>query len=343
MYHSMEEISRQSGSLKRTWSSILDRSNEVTSFFMDCGDVVFIACGSSYWLSLSAHITFAMAAGVHAHAVKAGDIVLNPDEFTQRYVKPVLVMPSRSGATSEQLEALRILREAYGEIKVLSAVEYKDSPLEASSDLSFHIPWANETSVCQTRSFSNLYTAMVALAAVYDSDLRAGMERYLDARPALEARDFPRGEEVILSFPQMETVTALGSGRQYGVTVEGAYICIEMAQMLCSYFGLLEYRHGPIVTANAQTLLAICSNGTALGHEEKMAAEAAHYGVQVLAVAANQGFEQARWRFTLGGDYPVEAVALHFVFILQSIAYHAAIARGHDPDQPGDLVPFIQI
>jgi fructoselysine-6-P-deglycase FrlB-like protein len=97
------------------------------------------------------------------------------------------------------------------------------------------------------------------------------------------------------------------------------------------------------VTAGTGTLLAICSNSTGLAHEEKMAQEAAVYGAQILAVVANQGFEQARWRFTLNGDYPVEAVALHFVFILQSLAYHIAVHRGLDPDHPGDLVSFIQI
>lgn len=343
MYLSRDEIAHQSESLQRTWNTVLSRKKDICLFLGDTEDVIFLACGSSYWLSLSAHITLGMATGLRTYAVKAGDVLLNPEEYVKRYVRPALVMPSRSGATTEQLKALRIMKEAYPGLKVLSVVEYGDSALAAQSDVSVHIPWAKEVSVCQTRSFSNLYVALIGLAAVYDSALHAGMTSYLAARRTLEERDFPLVEALVEDFGALSSVVALGSGRQYGVTIEGAYICIEMAQMLCAYYGLLEYRHGPIVTANTGTLLAICSNGNALQHEEKMAQEAERFGVQTLAVVATKGFEAVRWRFSLGGDYPKEAVALHYVFVLQAIAYFVAVARGLDPDHPGELVPFIQI
>jgi len=40
-------------------------------------------------------------------------------------------------------------------------------------------------------------------------------------------------------------------------------------------------------------------------------------------------------------DYPKEAIALHFIFVLQLFAHHFSIARGKNPDSPGKLLPFI--
>lgn len=342
MYESRYEIERQAVSLGKTWQAVMDRERELRALLDRPGDIVFIACGSSYWLSLSAHMTWACALKRRTCAITAGDMLLCPEDYRERFIDPILILPSRSGSTSEQLRAVALLRQEYPAAPILSIVEYPDSELAKQSDLSIHIPWANEISVCQTRSFSNLYLALVAIASLYDPPLRLGMEAYLLRRAEIEERDFARAGEMVNTF-DFTTVTSLGCGRQYGVTVEGSYICVEMAQMICSYYGLLEYRHGPIVTCNPETLLAVCSNAASLPFEEKMAAEATAAGARVLAVVAQEGFENAFARFSLEGAYPREAVALHFVFVLQAIAHFKAIRKGLDPDRPGDLVPFIKL
>lgn len=343
MYQSYLEIAHQSDALTRTWEAVWAQAQPLRAFFERPGDVVFVACGSSYWLSLSAHKSFQLATGRRAFAVKAGDVVLNPEEYAHAYDQPILVLPSRSGTTSEQLEAIRLLREAYGQAPVLSFIEYEHSPLSIVSDLSLTFPWANEISVCQTRSFSSLYLALIALSSLWSDALRRGMEHFLEAAPALEARDFPRVEAIAQSFAQLNHVIALGSGRQYGVAIEGAYICVEMAQQLSSYYGMFELRHGPIVTVNDQALVAVCSMGPKRSQEEQVAREAVHYGARALAVVAQGGFESAEWVFSLDDAYPPEAVALHYVFVMQALAYSLAVARGLDPDHPGDLVPYIEL
>lgn len=345
IHESWKEISLQSHELRKTFSSIMEQSDVVKAFLGKPGDVIFLGCGSSYWLSMSAARTFSLHTGRRAYAVKAGEVLMNPREFASVYDNPVLICPSRSGRSTEQLEAIRILRGFYGDIPVLAIVEYEDTELEKLAQLKVRLPWANEASVCQTRSFSCLYLATTMFAAIVsgNGELLNGLERYLKAAPELHQASGQIVSDIVSSFSGFQYLIALGSGRQYGVAIEGAYIGIEMALLKASYYSVLELRHGPIVTVGEDTLVAILSNGTAKSLEEDMAADARRQGAKVLAVVDERGFSNADWVFELGGTYPPEAVALHFIFLMQAFAYWQAVRLGLDPDKPGDLVPYITL
>lgn len=342
-YLSHGEIHKQYISLGQTLGYVLDNKSRIVDFFSrgsNSGDIVFVACGSSYWMSLSAHKTMKLKTGRRSYAVKASEVVLCPEEFRGAYDDPVFICPSRSGRTQELLDAVEILKSMYPGSRVLSIVEYADNKLASNSDLSLNIGWANEDSVCQTRSFSNLYTACATMAALIGDD-RAFIEnlrKYLQNAPSLYLKhEAPICE--IADAAKIKSIVALGSGLQYGIAVEGAYIVIEMSQFDANYFQLLEYRHGPIVTATPGTAVFICS-GMHSGHERKIAGEIRAAGAKVYAVATSD-VDWADHAFSLDGDYEKEIIALHFIFVMQSFAYHFAVSHGRNPDNPGNLVPYI--
>lgn len=347
MYESYHEIFEQHGSLRKTFDMVLDRKEEIKAFFdsQDYEEVIFIACGSSYWLSLSSHMTFAEKTGKRAFAVKAGDVVMNPGYYRKAFRKPLIITPSRSGTTSEVLKAIEILKEAYDGIRVLAAVVYPESPLEKLADLTLSLLWANEASVCQTRSFSNLYLCMVLVAAIAGDDphLVSGMKSYIGTAQSLLANMKVKVDALVRAFGDCNYLVAIGSGKQYGVAVEGAYIGIEMAAFPASYFGVLELRHGPIVRLDGQSLVAVISNGEAREYEEEIAAESRRKGARVLAVIGNGDFSEADYVFDMDGVYPPEAVALYGIAVLQGFAYFKAVQLGIDPDHPSGLTPYICI
>jgi len=339
-YLSHEEIHGQYVSLGQTLDYISENKDRILDFFKSPGDIVFVACGSSYWMSLSAHKSMKLKTGRRSYAVKAAEVVLCPDEFAGMYDNPVFICPSRSGKTKELLDAVDILKEMYPASRVLSVVEYPDNQLGAKSDLTLNISWANEQSVCQTRSFSNLYTACILIAAIVGGDcaFTGNLREYLKNAPCL----YEKHEVVIKEIAdasKIKSLVALGSGLQYGLVVEGAYIVIEMAQFDANYYQLLEYRHGPIVTTKPGTAVFICS-GASDKHERKIAEEARAAGAKVYGVALTEA-DWADHAFLLGGDYAKEITALHFIFIMQSFAYYFALSHGRNPDSPGNLVPFI--
>jgi len=345
-YFSHEEIHKQYISLGQTLDYILQNKNKIIDFFSDHpnnGDIVFVACGSSYWLSLSAHKTMSLKTNRRAYAVKAAEVILCPEEFTGIYDNPVFVCPSRSGRTKELLDAVDILKSIYPNSRVFSVVEYMDNDLDKKSDLTLNINWALEKSVCQTRSLSNLYTAFVTIAALIGKNeaLIGNLREYLKNAPSLYAKHEPAIRD-IAGKGQVKSLVTLGSGLQYGLTIAGAYIVIEMAQFDASYFQLLEYRHGPIVTAKPGTAVFICSGESEMHkeNERKMAKEIHGTGAKVYSVALSET-DWADYTFSLGGDYEKEIIALHFVFVMQSFAHHFAVSHNKNPDSPGNLVPFI--
>lgn len=343
MYHSYAEILNQSEALKNTWAAVMAAREGIVNWLEGGQDIVIVACGSSYWASLSAAQTLGRTLKTNAWALKAGDLVMHPTLYEGRFRRPLILAPSRSGSTSEQLKAIQVLKQLYPEAKVLSFVVYGDSRLAGLSDLSVHLPWPRETSVCQTRSFNCLYLAMAAVAALKDQQLAQGLQAFLEDFDRLAHDGMVRMERVCGRFSQVSSLVAIGSGVQYGLVIEGAYIAIEMAQMPGNYYQVLELRHGPIVTVGKQTLVALCSaGGEATRLEEQMLKEAAAEGAATLAVGY-EGFAEADEAFHLPQGWPQEAVALYFVFLMQAYAYYKALQSGLDPDKPGDLIPFITI
>jgi glutamine---fructose-6-phosphate transaminase (isomerizing) len=68
-------------------------------------------------------------------------------------------------------------------------------------------------------------------------------------------------EQARMIVEKMENplITTLGAGVQYGAVIAGAYILVEMAQWLSSFYQTLEFRHGPIVTAKKGSWIFISS------------------------------------------------------------------------------------
>ena len=340
-YLSHNEIHTQYTALEKTLDYIVENTAPLQDFFANTGDIVMVACGSSYWLSLSAHKTIKLKTGRRAYAVKAGDVVLCQEEYAGMYDNPVFLCPSRSGFTGELLDAIDILQKLYPGAKLFSITEYENNKLAAKSDMALSIPWANEESVCQTRSFSCLYLAFTTLGAILGKDIAfiQKAKTYLKSAPELYLQH--ENEIQKLAYPSSITgLVALGGGLQYGVAIEGAYIVIEMAEYPASYYQLLEYRHGPIVTAGGGTAVFICG-GLPQEHEAKMAQEIRATGAKVYVVKSGPAADYADYTFSCGDVNDKEIIAMHYIFIMQSFAYHFSVARGKNPDSPGNLVPFI--
>ena len=347
MYDSHDEIFRQGEMLLKEYETIWEKRFEIREFFgrEDYDEIVFLACGSSYWASLSAAMTMSRELGKRCVAVKSGDVVLNQPYYKKCFSRPLVIAPSRSGNTTETLQAVKLFQESY-ESRVYSIVEYEDAKIKEMADLVVSIPFCNERSVCQTRSFSAMYLGMVLTAGIISENeiLLKDLKQYLEDF-TVHASEAEEGVKKILeSYPEMESMVALGYGMQYGVTVEGAYINIEMAQLPAHYYSLLEWRHGPIVLADDSYLICItCGDQVNRDLEEAMAAETREKKARVLAISDRNDFVQADYQLSLGRPAQPETTALFSVMVMQGFAYYNALRLGVDPDHPAQLVPWISI
>jgi glucosamine--fructose-6-phosphate aminotransferase (isomerizing) len=346
MFYSYDEVFSQGRELKETFDYVLSQKDAITRL-IDAGgydEIVFIACGSSYWMSMSACMTFQELLDIRCSAIKSGDVILNKEYYSKAFSKPLVIAPSRSGMTSETIIAVKLFKESYGS-NVISIVEYPKSPMHDLSDASLFIPWANETSVCQTRSFSNLYLASLLIASFSseNNELIEDLNAYINEFDVHSKKAEAQIREIINRFHRWGSLVTLGNGKQYGVCIEGAYISLEMAQFPSYYYGVLEYRHGPIVMADDSYLVCIFSGGNGKAHEEKMAGEIQAKGAKVVSISDIGGFKNADYDFNLGRKALPETVALYGIMVMQGFAHLKAVNLGIDPDSPKELVPWIKI
>lgn len=346
MYQSYYEVFKQGESLEKTIDLIMSSENDICSFFAkkDFDEVVFVACGSSYWLSTSACMTLQEKLGVRCSAITSGEIVMNPDYYKKAFKKPFVIAPSRSGNTSETIIALNFLKENFGS-KVLSIIEYNNSAIAGISDLVLEIPWANEISVCQTRSFSNLYLSCIAIAAVVSGDqtLLKDLKKYIAEFEQHSTKAENQLRNIIKEFSGCKSLVTIGNGKQFGITCEGAYICIEMAQFTSNYYNTLELRHGPIVMLDPSYLVTVYSCGNSRKLEENMALDSRKKGAKVAAICAMDDFKNADYCFSLGRNACAETIALYGIMVMQGFAHLKAVDMGIDPDNPKELVPWIKL
>lgn len=343
VYDSYVETHKSYIEVKKTQEEVLKHKDIIMKMMDEAEDIVLFGCGSSYWCSLSIAKSFNARTNKFAQAFKATEVSMHLENYKTAFHKPLFLIPSRSGASQELLIVIRKMQEYYPEAKVLLISEYLNNELETICDLNISIPWANEISVCQTRSFDSLYSALLVIISMVEgkTTLNDELSKYLSEA---EMR-YPQMEEKVKALlakcDKVEPV-ALGSGVAYGAVIEGAYIVVEMAQERSNFYQTLEYRHGPIVCTTENTLLFLANTTKENAKLEiDMAQETKDKGGKIALVGFDKEYEMADMNFTLE-DYCEEIKGLYFVSILQMVAYHLAVKKGVNPDKPGDLVKFIQ-
>ena len=305
--------------------------------------LLFVACGSPYYLGLSVASVYRALTGKAASAAPASEVLFNYDSVVARGVAPLVVAVSRSGETSELLAACRKLRAAGSPILAITVA--LQSSLHRLADLIVTIPNADEKSVAQTRSFSAMLIATLGAIAVAGRDEAALAGLQQAARQAgdyLARVDQPMRDLIACGIRQ---VYFLGSGARYGLASEGALKMKEMSLTNAEPFHFLEFRHGPQSMVDEQTLVVGLVSGRAAQEELQVLGEMRAFGGQVLAIqpapAARAG--QDLIEVEIDGSLPEIATLPCYMPPMHLLAYYQAMRKGLDCDTPRNLKHFISL
>ncbi len=350
------EILNQPESWEAAAKAIRDNAQSLRAFFnRHTGrPVVFVGCGSPYYLNLTAAAAYrALAgralAGQWAVAQPASEILFNLPAALPGGASPLVVAVSRSGATSELIAACRKLKEERGSPLIAISVS-RSTPLEAIADLHLHLPHASEKGVAQTRSFSAMLLATLGAVTIAAGARAASAQALTDelgrlpalARDYLERIQPPLAEVIGRGF---ERVFFLGSGTRHGLANEGSLKMKEMSITNSEPFHFLEFRHGPQSMVDESTLVVGLVSQHAADAETQVLHEMVGLGGTVVALGAmDETPDDARYvQVALPAGLSEVASLPFYMPALHLLAFNQAMRKGINCDSPRNLHAWIKL
>ena len=348
-YQCYHEIVTQATAWRQASEQVLANQPAIRHFFHDRqpSDILIAGCGSPYYLGESAVNYWQSALRTRCRTLPASELV----QYEAAYLppeggSPVLLLISRSGATTETIWAAERFEQRYpGRTMLVSCAP--GSPLDQIAALSILIPDGLEQTVPQTRSFAAMYLAVQMIAA-----LLAGQESVVDLlRQAPEAaeRIIARWEgaaQRVAGEAGIDHAFYMGAGPLYGVAREGSLKMTEMTLTTCSAYTFMEARHGPRAILSAHTLLTGLFGRAAPAEEAKVMADFVGTDDPVsvaLTPAEDWRTGGARYHIPVGLDWPDAILGLAYLPVLHLLAYYRAVAKGANPDVSRNLVQYIDL
>jgi glucosamine--fructose-6-phosphate aminotransferase (isomerizing) len=298
--------------------------------------VIFIGCGSTYYLAMAAAALTQQMTGLSSRAFPASELWLYPrSSYVDR--KTLLVAVSRSGETTETLQACEsFLNNKRGLLLTLSC--YNQMPLAKMGALNIVLPSGQEQSVAQTRAFSTLYLGTVALASLWAG--RMDLFNSLSLLPEAGRRVIDQAAPLVTEIGPDVSIDRfywLGSGPRYGLAAE---LSLKMKEMSLSHsepFHFLEFRHGPKSMVTKSSLVVGLRSSINGKRESAVLADVKALGGRVVDIAeAGDSFQ-----FVSGLDETIRDVL--YLPIGQLIAYERSLSKGLNPDLPNNLDAVVKL
>ena len=313
--------------------------------------VQIIACGSSYHAGLIAQFWFEELAGIPCFVEVASEF-----RYRKHVVQPgtLFVTVSQSGETADTLAAQREARnEAYAGL--LTICNVPESSLVRESDLALMTHAGPEIGVASTKAFTTQLVALLML--VISVGRRHGMQDEMDKNLVAQLANLPaRINQVLQLDAEIKALSRqywdkqhalfLGRGIHYPVAKEGALKLKEVSYIHAEAYPAGELKHGPIALVDDKVpVVAVAPNDVLLEKLKSNLEEVrARGGVLHVFADVNSGFEFGADTIGIEVDAPDNAVApIIFAIPLQLLAYHVAVLKGTDVDQPRNLAKSVTV
>lgn len=310
------------------------------------------ACGSAYLAGLVGKYWIEQLTRIPVEADVASE---------WRYREPPLapggaaILVSQSGETADTLAALKLLKDSAQ--KTLAIVNVPDSSMARLSDGAVLTAAGPEVGVASTKAFTAQLMVMACLAigmgrarGTLTSDGAARLTAEMLQVPRLAATILERDREIEAlahEVARARDVLFLGRGNLFPIALEGALKLKEISYIHAEGYAAGEMKHGPIALIDdAVPVISLAPSGPLFEKTVSNLQEAAARGGRIMAFTDEAGAPVLR-RFAervvvLPAVSPFAAPLLHAIPV-QLLAYHVAVLRGTDVDQPRNLAKSVTV
>jgi glucosamine--fructose-6-phosphate aminotransferase (isomerizing) len=314
--------------------------------------LTIVACGTSYYAGLVAKYWIEQFARVPVDIDVASEF---------RYRDPVLpagglaLFISQSGETADTLAALRHARSQGQRIAVV--VNVPTSSMAREADLLLPTHAGPEIGVASTKAFTCQLAVLAALAANLarakgriDADEEKDIVAHLQEAPAALnaalAHDDQIADMAHLVAPARD-VLYLGRGPYYPMALEGALKLKEISYIHAEGYAAGEMKHGPIALIDeAVPVIVLAPSGPLFEKTVSNMQEVRARGGRIVLISDSEGIAEAGEGCIAAIEMPkVHPLIAPIVYAVpvQLLAYHAAVLKGTDVDQPRNLAKSVTV
>ena len=318
----------------------------------DIGKITLLACGTAHHAGLIAKYWLETLARIPVEA----DIA---SEF--RYRAPAMprdgaaIIISQSGETLDTLAALRYCREA-GQ-KIIAVVNQPESTIARESDVILPTLAGPEIGVASTKAFTT-QLAVLAAFTIALARARGTIDAEAEGRLAGQLAEVPsRASEVLHHDEAIQKIAAevalardvlyLGRGTSYPVALEGALKLKEISYIHAEGYAAGEMKHGPIALIDDNVPVVVVAPPDNLFEKTfSNIEEVCARGGKVVMISDAAGLARIGERCAFGIAVPQCApfvAPLLYTIPVQLLAYHTAVLKGTDVDQPRNLAKSVTV
>jgi glucosamine--fructose-6-phosphate aminotransferase (isomerizing) len=336
----------------------LDQMDISEEDFRQIHSVVIAACGTSWHAGIAGKYMIEQLARVPVEVDYASEF---------RYRNPVLdentllIVISQSGETADTIAAMREARSAG--CKVLAVCNVQGSMIHREADGTILTHAGPEIGVASTKAFTSQMIALY-LFALYLGQLRGKLSEEESKRHAQELAELPLKiehllgdadsiEELSREFFRTTDFLYLGRGINFPVALEGALKLKEISYIHAEGYPAGEMKHGPNALIDEKLPVVVVNTREEGNHRSELRYEKTHSNI--VEVKARDGIvisvltenDQMSSRVS---DHVIEIpetsdllAPILSIVPLQLLAYHIAVRRGCDVDQPRNLAKSVTV
>lgn len=316
-----------------------------TQVFPDVKQIHIVACGTSYHAGMIAKYWLESLAGLPTQVEIASEYryrdVVVPDGT-------LFITISQSGETADTLAALHKAK-SMSYLASLAICNVATSTLVREADCVFLTRAGIEIGVASTKAFTTQLAAFLMLAAALCHDQRAKeVLKQLQELPGCCERALQMNDEIeSLSalFVNKAHALFLGRGVQYPVALEGALKLKEISYIHAEAYPAGELKHGPLALVDKDMpVIAVAPNDELLDKLKSNLHEVSARGGQLFVFVDDSQTWKANGARLIKVPFCGSWIApIVYTLPLQLLAYHVAVAKGTDVDQPRNLAKSVTV
>ncbi|GIT87068.1 glutamine--fructose-6-phosphate transaminase (isomerizing) [Roseobacter sp. OBYS 0001] len=314
--------------------------------------LTMVACGTAYYACLTAKYWFEQIARIPVEVDVASEFRYREPPIPAR---SAALFVSQSGETADTLAALRYC--AGKSDTILSVINVPESSIARESDLVLPIHAGVEVGVASTKAFTCQLTVLFLLVLRAAQD-RGEIDADTLAQHLSDLRDLPNivstalganaeMHQAAIKLAEARDVLFLGRGLMYPLALEGALKLKEISYIHAEAYAAGELKHGPIALIDKHVPVVVMAPRDALFEKtvSNMQEVMARKGRVILVSDATGIAEFGQEAFATIEMPQVSSVLTPILYAIpaQLLAYHTAVAKGTDVDQPRNLAKSVTV